>query len=99
MKGHGCCEVRADGGPHPPSLPRRGARAVGWVLPSAVMVLMPKCPMCVVAYVAVVTGAGISVAAAAELRVGVLVLCVMVLGWGAAKAFLRRRVWLGKRCW
>ncbi len=95
MKGRGCCEVRADGGPHPPSLRRRGARAAGWVLPSAVMVLMPKCPMCVVAYVAVVTGAGISVSVASELRVGVLVLCVMVLGWVAAKAFLRRVQVLG----
>ncbi len=100
VKRHACCEVRTAGsGPHPPSLPRRWARATGWVLPSAVMVLMPKCPMCVVAYVAIVTGAGISVSAAAELRVGGLVVCVMVLAWVAAKALFRRRVWMGKRCW
>jgi hypothetical protein len=54
------------------------------------MVLMPKCPMCVVAYVAIATGAGISVSAAAELRVGVLVLCAIVILFVAAKALLRR---------
>jgi threonine/homoserine/homoserine lactone efflux protein len=53
------------------------------------MVLMPKCPACVVAYVAIVTGAGISVSAAAHLRLLVLVLCVAVLVWMAVKPLLR----------
>ena len=59
------------------------------MLPSAVMVLMPKCPACVVAYVAIVTGAGISVSAAAHLRLLVLVLCVVMLVCMAAKPLLR----------
>jgi hypothetical protein len=58
------------------------------VLPSAVMMLMPKCPACVVAYVAIATGAGVSVSAAAHLRLLVLVLCVVMLVWMAAKHFV-----------
>jgi hypothetical protein len=67
----------------------RSAKAAGWVVPSAVMVLMPKCPACVVAYVAIATGAGISVSAAAHLRLVMLVLCVVMLVWMAAKPLLR----------
>lgn len=67
----------------------RSAKAAGWVVPSAVMVLMPKCPACVVAYIAIVTGAGISVSAAAHLRLVMLVLCVVMLVWMAAKPLLR----------
>jgi hypothetical protein len=67
----------------------RSAKAAGWVVPSAVMVLMPKCPACVVAYVAIATGAGISVSAAAHLRLFVLVSCVLVLVCLAAKPLLR----------
>ena len=68
---------------------RRGTTAAGWVLPSAVMVLMPKCPACVVAYVAIATGAGISVSMAAHLRLLVLVMCAVTLVWLAAKPLLR----------
>jgi uncharacterized protein (DUF983 family) len=53
------------------------------------MVLMPKCPMCVVAYIAIATGAGISVSTAAELWVGVLVWCVVTMVLLAARPLLR----------
>ncbi len=67
------CDGARTGGPRSrSSVPRRGAKAAGWVLPSAVMVLMPKCPMCVVAYVAIVTGRGFRFLAA-HLRLLVLV--------------------------
>ena len=93
MKANECCHVddgarTGGGGPRSP-LKRRGAKAAGWVLPSAVMVLMPKCPMCVVAYVAIATGAGISVSAAAHLRVVVLATCVVTLMVLAARPLLR----------
>ncbi|MCU1225385.1 MAG: hypothetical protein JWQ42_3478 [Edaphobacter sp.] len=76
-------------GPHPRSVVKRGAGALGWVVPSAILVLMPKCPACVVAYVAIVTGAGISFSAAAQLRMVVLVLCVVVLAWVAVRLVQR----------
>ena len=88
MRARECChadEARTVGGG--PRL--RSAKAAGWVLPGAVMVLMPKCPACVVAYVAIVTGAGISVSAAAHLRVLVLVVCVATLVCMVVKPLLR----------
>ncbi|HTD97496.1 MAG TPA: hypothetical protein VK627_11210 [Edaphobacter sp.] len=76
MSAHGCC---VDGVPRSRSLVRRGANASGWVVPGAILVLMPKCPACVVAYIAIATGAGISFSAAAQMRMAVLGVCVAVL--------------------
>lgn len=65
--------------------------AVTWAAPGAVLVLMPKCPMCVAAYVALITGVGISLPAAAHLRMLVLLLCSLTLAFLAAKSAARRK--------
>lgn len=65
MNRHTCCKVA-----------HRGGRVAGWVVPGVVLALMPKCPACVVGYVALLTGLGISISAAAYLRTGLIVLCV-----------------------
>lgn len=46
------------------------------VAPSVVLALMPKCPVCLAGYLAIATGVGVSVATAANLRMGVMILCV-----------------------
>jgi hypothetical protein len=50
----------------------KSRRLAGWLLPGGLLVLMPKCPMCLAGYVAIFTGAGLSVAVAQGLRVAVM---------------------------
>ncbi|QEG33526.1 hypothetical protein Pr1d_07900 [Bythopirellula goksoeyrii] len=59
---------------------------LGWLLPSVGLAIMPKCPACVVGYVALATGVGISASTATFLRTGLVVLCVGLLLLGVVKA-------------
>jgi hypothetical protein len=58
--------------------PRRRpiATIVGWILPATVLALMPKCPVCVAAYVAALTGMGISLSAAAYVRTSLIAIAL-----------------------
>jgi hypothetical protein len=60
-------------------LAQHGAEAARWIAPSAALVVAPKCPACLAAYVAMVSGIGISTTAAAHLRMIWILLCVMAL--------------------
>lgn len=86
MNGHDecCCGRR--------TLVLRCRTTAGWILPASALALMPKCPACVAAYVAVATGFGISLSAAAYLRTAAIAACVAMLLYFAAK-FVRRRRW------
>lgn len=71
MAGHSCCneKVRAAG----ETAPR--PRKMTWtklIVPTAVLVLIPKCPMCVAAYIALATGFTISLPVATWIRTGLL---------------------------
>ena len=48
--------------------PRRIAAVIQWAIPIMTLALVPKCPMCVAAYVVLFTGIGLSLSTAAAMR-------------------------------
>lgn len=94
-----CCahaEVpRAGAPPRPGKLLPRVGRFVSWTLPGIGLALVPKCPFCVAGYVALWTGLGISLSAAAHLRTGLIVVCATALVFAVlfqVKRHLARRI-------
>ncbi|HEY2625986.1 MAG TPA: hypothetical protein VGI41_04460 [Candidatus Udaeobacter sp.] len=61
----------------------------GWVVPSAILLLIPKCPVCLAAYVAAWTGLGQSVSAATNLRAWLLIFSAGLLAFVAARSWMR----------
>ena len=82
-----CCEWKSRAGDdeRQPTTGRRHARGVaGLILPGALLALMPKCPLCLAAYVALCSGLTISYSSAhilmrtlTALSIGTLALCVV----------------------
>jgi hypothetical protein len=69
----------ADGKAHPPRMAR-----FAWAkcsLPTVMLALLPKCPACLAAYVALGTGISLSVAAATVLRTLLIGICMVALVW------------------
>ena len=72
--------------------PRRARRAgeiLAWVVPSAVLVSVPKCPACLAAYVALWTGLGLSFSTASYMRFVLLFFCVGSLVFLAVERLIR----------
>jgi hypothetical protein len=72
-----CCNVASDR--NVSGRARRSRDVLAWVLPSAGLVIVPKCPMCIVAHVTLWTGLGLSLTTATYLRWMLLVVCVASL--------------------
>jgi hypothetical protein len=63
--------------------------AAKWIAPRVGLAHVPKCPACLAAYVAMLTGVGISMPMAAGLRWGLIVLCTAALVLLASRQVLR----------
>jgi hypothetical protein len=92
MKKPTCCSMAAstagsnrhtaaDGKAHPPRVVHRRFAWAKCSLPTLILALLPKCPACLAAYVALGTGISLSVAAASVLRTVLIGVCVATLAW------------------
>lgn len=70
-------------------LARRTRGAAAWALPSIALALVPKCPLCIAAYLAIGGGLGMSLTTATHLRTALVWLCWSVLGLLAVRLMMR----------
>ena len=99
MNSRHCCQPATRGrnnARQPASRWRRGGVITGHFLPGALLVMMPKCPACVAAYVAAGTGIGLSLTTATRLRASLVGLCVASLVVLIGRLLLRFQVKEGK---
>ena len=52
-----------------------------WLVPSAIFLLLPKCPACLAAYIVMGTGVGLSLSTARALQILLLLLCAASLSY------------------
>lgn len=91
-----CCHAAKSGATDlaTPTFARRSVGVAGWIVPSVVLAVMPKCPACVAAYIALATGIGISFTSAAYVRAGLMTVSVAMLAYMVVRSV--RRVVAGK---
>ena len=67
---------------------RRAWQGLQWLCPATTLVLMPKYPMCIVAYVALFTGIGITSGTARWIQILTLALCLIWLAYLGTKLMI-----------
>ena len=82
MNSSSCCQRKPraeDQARQQKTLPRRARVVAGWILPGALLALMPKCPMCLAVYVALCTGFTMSCSSAHVIMRMLTALCIGTL--------------------
>jgi hypothetical protein len=67
----------------------RSRGAAAWALPSIALALVPKCPMCIAAYLAIGGSLGVSLTTATHLRTVLVWLCWSALSLLAVRMAMR----------
>ena len=70
----------------------------GWLVPGTVLALMPKCPACLAAYLALGTGLALSATVAASLRMALIALSIAWLCYLGMRT-IRSAVSRSRRAW
>ena len=78
MNSANCCQNRA-------TRSRRIFELSQWIIPSAMLAVIPKCPVCVAGYAMLWTGVGISLSAARTVWTLLIVSCIFALVWLMAR--------------
>lgn len=65
----------------------RGRTVMGWLLPATILTALPKCPLCIAAYLAIATGFQVSISTAAYIRIAAIILCAACIGFLAIRRF------------
>lgn len=64
---------------------RRIRDLLAWLLPTALLAVVPKCPACLILYLAIWTGISVSIGTASYLRLGMLAFSAAILTYLGAK--------------
>jgi Flp pilus assembly protein TadB len=83
-----CCPESAPSSEAPPPVSRLHELA-RWIAPGAALAIVPKCPACIAAYIALATGVGVSMTTAAHIRIALIAVCVSALAFAAARRLTR----------
>ena len=92
MNTHRCCQgTRRAGGNGRPRDSRMGRvrKAAEVMVPAALLALLPKCPMCFAAYVALGTGFTLSYASAHVLLRALTVVCISTLAFCVVRRMVK----------
>lgn len=72
---------------------REAIKTTGWLAPAAVLFVLPKCPACFAAYLALATGLGVSASVCLQMRSALFALCIAAIAVGVlrlSRAAVRR---------